>query len=351
MSSTVQPRISATELRPPAEDASWLPEVNAAHVDLTNLLVGTRAPFRLSLPPNEIGFEPGESTGSLAEPVELAFRIGTSPGRWLVPAAALDAISAAIGVRGRIADLTALQRNILLEVTLAPSLEALEKRLGEPLRLGPPDSTPDFPIKLCWTIDGSEVPLPAELHLSAAAALKLGEAFDTRAGLLNAVTGNLVQPVQIRAGTQQLSLTELASLRPGDVVMCEQSHACDPIAVLGNHLIAALRRSEAGLVFATGWQVLKPSWESSAMSKQETPSSEELEPLADLPVELVFEIGRAEFPLKELARMGEGTVLHASPSLSSPVNILANGRLVGKGELIRIGEGLGVRVVRLSTDG
>ncbi|CCE99424.1 Flagellar motor switch phosphatase fliY fragment (plasmid) [Sinorhizobium fredii HH103] len=49
--------------------------------------------------------------------------------------------------------------------------------------------------------------------------------------------------------------------------------------------------------------------------------------------------------------MGEGTVLHASPSLSSPVSILANGRLVGKGELIRIGEGLGVRVVRLSTDG
>ncbi|WP_018238586.1 type III secretion system cytoplasmic ring protein SctQ [Ensifer sp. BR816] len=351
MSSTVQARIGAAELRPPAEDAAWLPEVNAAHVDLLNLLVGIRAPFRLSLAPVGLSFEPGGRTGRLAEPVELAFRIGTSPGRWLVPAAALDGLSAALGVHGSIAGLTALQRSILLEETLAASLEALEKRLGEPLRLGPPDATPDYPIMLCWTIDGGDLPLPAELHLSAAAALKLGRAFDPRAGLLNAFTGDLVQPVQIRAGTQQLSLGELQSLRPGDVVMCEQSHADEPVAVLGNHLIAALNRSEAGLVFATGWQALKPSWESSAMSKQETQSSEELEPLADLPVELVFEIGRAEFPLKEIARMGEGTVLHASPSLSSPVNILANGRLVGKGELIRIGEGLGVRVVRLSTDG
>ena len=336
-------------MRSLAEDASWLPEVKADHVELINLLAAIRVAFRLSLPSADIRVAPAKSAGGVPEPVELAFFIGTAPGRWLLPAAALDGLSAALGVRGRLGSLSTLQRNILLEEALVASLEELEARIGEPLRMGPPDEA-DCPIRLAWTIDGGDLPLTAELHLSAAAALKVGKAFDTRKRISNAFTDNLVQPIELRAGTQHLTLGELKSLRPGDVVMCQQSSADAPFAVVGGHLIAALGRSEAGLVFASGWQPLKESWESS-MSKQETPLSEELEPLAELPIELVFEVGRAEFPLKEIARMGEGTVLHASPSLFSPVNILANGRLVGKGELIRIGEGLGVRVVRLSTDG
>ncbi|MET4691472.1 type III secretion protein Q [Sinorhizobium fredii] len=351
MRMSTQADAGATVIRSLAEDTSWLPEVKAAHADLLNLLVGVRVAFRLSLPPANITFDPGASPGRVTDPLELAFLIGASPGRWLIPAATLDTFSASLGVRKRLADLTALQRDILLEEALAPSLDELERRIGEPLRLGPPDEAADYPIKLPWTIDSGDVPLPAELHLSAAAALKIGKAFGTAKRQPDTLTGTLVQPIQLCAGTQHLTIAEFKSLRPGDIVLCEQSHADEPFAVLGNHLVAPLSRSEAGLVFASGWQLLKTSWEFSAMSKQEMPSSEELEPLADLPIELVFEIGRAEFPLKEIARMGEGTVLHASPSLSSPVSILANGRLVGKGELIRIGEGLGVRVVRLSTDG
>ncbi|PDT81128.1 type III secretion system cytoplasmic ring protein SctQ [Sinorhizobium sp. BJ1] len=339
----------APDIRSLTEDPSWLPEVAAAQIDLANMLLSIRGAFRLSLPSVHIDLEPGNGMRRVMDPVQLAFLIGASPGRWLIPASALDRLSAHLGVRGSLVNFTALQRNILLEEALAPVLEELEKRIGEPLRLEPPDEAADYAIKLPWTIDSGDFPLPAELHLSAAAASKIGKAFGTRTSFLNEFTDNLVQPIQLRAGGQQLTLREFKSLRPGDIVMCEQ--ADEPFAVLGNHLIAPLRRSEAGLAFASGWQPLKTSWEFSAMSKQETPSSEELEPLADLPIELVFEIGRAEFPLKEIARMGEGTVLQASPSLSSPVNILANGRLVGKGELIRIGEGLGVRVVRLSTDG
>ncbi|WP_240545088.1 FliM/FliN family flagellar motor switch protein [Sinorhizobium fredii] len=341
----------ATVIRSLAEDAAWLPEVKAAHAELLNLLVGVRVAFRLSLPPANITFDPGESSGRVADPLELAFLIGAAPGRWLIPAATLDRFSASLGVRGSLANLTVLQRDILLEEVLAPILDELERRIGEPLRLGPPHAAADYPIKLSWTIDSGDLPLPAELQLSDVAALKIGKAFGSRTSLLNEFTGDLVRPIQLCAGTQRLTVGEFKGLRPGDIVLCEQSQADEPFAVLGNHLVAPLRRSEAGLVFASGWQPLKSSWEFSAMSKQQPPSSGELEPLADLPIELVFEIGRAEFPLKEIARMGEGTVLHASPSLSSPVSILANGRLVGKGELIRIGEGLGIRVVRLSTDG
>lgn len=71
------------------------------------------------------------------------------------------------------------------------------------------------------------------------------------------------------------------------------------------------------------------------------------EQVDDLPVELVFEIGRCELPLSEIRKLGEGSVLPAAASTTNAVNILANGRLVGSGELVKIGAGLGVRVVRL----
>lgn len=350
MRSTAHASSAAAELRPHAEDTSWLPEVAAAHVDLINRLVGVRVAFNLSLPPAELAFVPADGAARLTDPIEVAFLIGTAPGRWMMPAAALDGLSAALGVRGDVSRLTALQRNILLEEALAPSLEALETHLGEPLRLGPPGTAQDYPIKLVWSVDGGDFPLPAELQLSAAAAMKIGTSLDVGRRLPSGFAGSLVQPVQIRAGTQQLSLGELKGLRPGDVILVERFGDHDAFATLGNHLAATLDRREDGFVFTSGWKPLKTSWEFSAMT-QETPSSEELESLADLPIELVFEIGRAEFPLNEIAAMGEGTVLHANPSLASPVSILANGRLIGKGELIRIGEGLGVRVVRLSTDG
>ncbi|WP_087004684.1 FliM/FliN family flagellar motor switch protein [Rhizobium sullae] len=350
MSISTQTRAGAQEVRTLAEDPSCLPEVAAAHVDALNMLARIRMAFRLSLATATIVIRPEDSTRSLTEPVELAFFIGASAGRFMIPAAALDELAPGLGVRGRIAALSPLQRNILIEEALASHLAELEDRIGEPVRTGPPDAAGECPIKLCWTIDCGSLPHHAELHLSAAAALKIGKALGGRASGLGALTANLVQPIQLCAGIQHLTTGEYESLGVGDIVMCEQSNGEEPFALIGNHLIASLRRGDSGLVFTSTWRDLRASWEHSAMSKKDTPPSDQLETLADLPVQLVFEIGRAEFPLKEIARMGEGTVLHTSPSLSTPVNIMANGRLVGKGELIRIGEGLGVRVVRLSTD-
>ncbi|PKA43862.1 YscQ/HrcQ family type III secretion apparatus protein [Rhizobium sullae] len=351
MSISTQTRAGAQEVRILAEDPSCLPEVAAAHVDALNVLAGIRVAFRLSLATATIVIRPEDGTQSLVEPVELAFVIGASAGRFMIPAAALDELAPDLGVRGRIAALSPLQRNILIEEALASNLAELEDRIGEPVRLGPPDGAGECPIKLCWTIDCGSLPHHAELHLDAAAALKIGNALDEPGSALGALTANLVQPIHLCAGIQHLTIGEYESLRAGDIVMCQQFNSEEPFALIGNHLIASLRRGDSGLVLTSTWQDLRASWEHSAMSKQDTPPSDKLETLADLPVQLVFEIGRAEFPLKEIARMGEGTVIHTSPSLSSPVNIMANGRLVGKGELIRIGEGLGVRVVRLSTDG
>lgn len=69
--------------------------------------------------------------------------------------------------------------------------------------------------------------------------------------------------------------------------------------------------------------------------------------LADLPVRLVFDVGRLEMPLGELEAVGPGYVFELGHGPSHSVDILANGRKVGTEEMVRVGEVIGVRVLQI----
>ncbi|WP_167484026.1 type III secretion system cytoplasmic ring protein SctQ [Mesorhizobium tamadayense] len=66
--------------------------------------------------------------------------------------------------------------------------------------------------------------------------------------------------------------------------------------------------------------------------------------LDDVEIELVFECGRWPIPLGELRSAGEGHVFELGRPIDGPVDILANGRCIGRGDIVRIGEELGVRL-------
>jgi type III secretion protein Q len=70
--------------------------------------------------------------------------------------------------------------------------------------------------------------------------------------------------------------------------------------------------------------------------------------LDDLPVRLVFELGRVELSLGELQRLAPGALVPLARPLDEPVDIIANGRRLGRGALVQIGDGLGVRIVGLA---
>lgn len=69
--------------------------------------------------------------------------------------------------------------------------------------------------------------------------------------------------------------------------------------------------------------------------------------IGEVPVHLVFELGRTEIALSELESLQAGYVFELGKPLSQSVDILANGHRVGTGELVRLGETIGVRVSRL----
>lgn len=69
--------------------------------------------------------------------------------------------------------------------------------------------------------------------------------------------------------------------------------------------------------------------------------------LGDLEVTLVFELGRCEIDLGTLRTLAPGYVFPLSADPAGPVDIVANGRRIGRGEIVRIGETLGIRATRL----
>lgn len=66
-----------------------------------------------------------------------------------------------------------------------------------------------------------------------------------------------------------------------------------------------------------------------------------------IPVKVVIELGQVEVRLVELHHIAPGTVLPINRSPELPVDISVNGKQIGVGALVRIGDTLGVRIIRL----
>lgn len=70
----------------------------------------------------------------------------------------------------------------------------------------------------------------------------------------------------------------------------------------------------------------------------------ELRLLSEVQVELAVELGRVKLPLRDLLSLGPGAVLELDRAADAPVDVLVNGCLVAKGEVVVIDGEFGVRV-------
>lgn len=234
-------------------------------------------------------------------------------------------------------------RRMLLEL----ALEDLATALAPELPVGPP--TPgETPVLVGLECRAGAAQWTGRLHLSERAAAALAAALDPLppASVLPRV------PVALRVwiGACELPLLELRGVQPGDVLLGDGlDEAAGPGAVL---LVAEERWAWQGRRQPGGVVVLTPRAPVAALGlKGWTTMGDETQPpldaeLNELPVRLVFEVGRVEVTLGELGQIGPGHVFALSGA-AGLVDILANGRRIGQGELVQVGEGAGVRVLRL----
>ncbi|MEI8255918.1 MAG: flagellar motor switch protein FliN [Deltaproteobacteria bacterium] len=72
--------------------------------------------------------------------------------------------------------------------------------------------------------------------------------------------------------------------------------------------------------------------------------------LRDIEVEITVEIGRRRMRIADLLRLGAGQTLELSKAAGEPLDLYVNGRLLGRGEAVVVGDRYGVRITSLVGD-
>ena len=80
---------------------------------------------------------------------------------------------------------------------------------------------------------------------------------------------------------------------------------------------------------------------------QNSASADNLRVLENIDVKLTVEVGSAELKIRELLRLNEGSVIELDRLAGDPLDILINGTMIAKGEVLMVGERFGIRFVEI----
>jgi flagellar motor switch protein FliN/FliY len=86
-----------------------------------------------------------------------------------------------------------------------------------------------------------------------------------------------------------------------------------------------------------------------------TPSGEPLLPpnlelVKNVRVKLEARLGGAEMPIAELFSLRDGSVVELDRRVDESIDLVLDGRVVARGELVAVGDQLGVRIVEVAAN-
>jgi len=87
--------------------------------------------------------------------------------------------------------------------------------------------------------------------------------------------------------------------------------------------------------------------EKPAARSEDNPHRVNLEAIMHVPLDISVELGRTQMPLHEIARLNHGMVVELDKEANAQVNILANGSIFARGEVVSTGDKLGVRITEI----
>lgn len=181
--------------------------------------------------------------------------------------------------------------------------------------------------------------------------------------------------LDISLGVPPIGGNQLRAFREGDVMVVGGAQRCWQaleLSVRGRRLWRG-RYLGDGRIRVAATRSLPPDAGAVAMSaNDERPAADQAPPpepaagedaaapagtdggtdLGALPVRLSLDLGNVEMPMSELGALQPGYVFELGEPLDgAPVTLRANDRVIGRGELVLIGDELGVRLTSLQRDG
>lgn len=244
-------------------------------------------------------------------------------------------------------------RSLVLELAFEPLLVRLENQLQQRLqllRVGRAETIGPYlefgiiygPVRskgrlfLFSPLDG---PIPPAFYA-------LGELFDRVPRQTRKVSKELPIIVAGEVGALRATASLLRKASAGDALLPDvMPLARGAITLTAGRLWAVADVAGNSLILRGPFRSVPRLLEHTHMT---TPPEQQPPPLEadldDIEVSLVFECGRWPITLGALSSIGEGHVFELRRPVDGPVDILANGRRIGSGDIVRIGDELGIRL-------
>lgn len=81
------------------------------------------------------------------------------------------------------------------------------------------------------------------------------------------------------------------------------------------------------------------------LTDESMPSSDvNLDVVLDIPVNLSMEIGRTKISIRNLLQLNQGSVVELERLAGEPMDVLVNGTLIARGEVVVVNEKFGIRL-------
>ncbi|KTC11849.1 MULTISPECIES: type III secretion system cytoplasmic ring protein SctQ [Pseudomonas] len=292
------------------------------------------------------------ASGECRQPVRVAIALGEHRIELIIPLRLLEL--SGLGWQPGAAIETDADA-LLLEQAWLRLMEPLEGLLGESLRVVP--CTPDQPhkgLQVAVEVRAGDQPAQAlKIHFDAASAQRVSALLEQHCAVTRDPLQGLRLALSIEAGQAPLTHAELRSLLPGDVVMLDTLADAQVLLRLGRHCQTVVRRQGDTLVWQGALRPGSPAFSpypfdrNDPMSEMSTDADLDAS-LDDLPLTLICQLGSMELTLAQLREMAPGSVLPFTSQAHDEVDLMVNGRRIGRGELVIIGDGLGVRLLGFS---
>ncbi|MBI2252353.1 MAG: flagellar motor switch protein FliN [Armatimonadetes bacterium] len=72
-----------------------------------------------------------------------------------------------------------------------------------------------------------------------------------------------------------------------------------------------------------------------------------IELLKDVPLTVTAELGRTKMLVKEILKLGVGSVINLEKEAGEPIDILVNNKLIARGEVVELDGNFGIRLTEI----
>ncbi len=110
-----------------------------------------------------------------------------------------------------------------------------------------------------------------------------------------------------------------------------------------------LENSPTSLDVDTNAGLMNKDESSGSLATSDDTPMDKLDFLLDIPVEITVEVGRTKMLISDLLKLGHGSIIELSKLSGENMEVLANQKLIAKGEVVSVDNNYGIRVTEIIT--